>query len=150
MRNAAQSRDADAFSDRVDYPRVRESLKGQLAALMAESLGKSDGGLPALGTMLGMALVQPMVDALVRPETVMRAMQTGEFGLLPEGRQGSSTDASAQKKLEWTLERKGMNRIVVQAREAGQTGPGKDFGLVLDRQGFADWKLTEIRLPRIK
>ena len=28
MRDAAQANDADAFNDKVDYPKVRESLKG--------------------------------------------------------------------------------------------------------------------------
>jgi hypothetical protein len=147
MRDAAQSKDADAFNERVDYPRVRESLKGQISALMAESMGQADSGVSVLGTMLGMAVVNPLVDALVRPETVMRSMQNGEFKPLqqPGRADGVAPDANGRK-VEWLLERKSMNRLIAYAHEEGQSAPSKEFGLVFERQGFVDWKLTEIRL----
>jgi hypothetical protein len=65
MRSAAQTADADAFNDKVDYPKVRESLKGQMTAMMAEKLGPTDNGFAAFGAMLGMALVNKVVDAMV-------------------------------------------------------------------------------------
>jgi hypothetical protein len=41
MKAAAQARDADDFNQYVDYPKLRESLKGQFSAMMAESLGSA-------------------------------------------------------------------------------------------------------------
>ncbi|UUZ77388.1 DUF2939 domain-containing protein [Polaromonas sp. P1(28)-13] len=63
-------KDADAFNERVDYPKLRESIKGQLSALLGEQMAKTqDAGNPfaALGSMLGMAMVDRFVDAMVRP-----------------------------------------------------------------------------------
>jgi len=81
MRSAAKQHDADAFNDHVDYARLRESLKGQFSAMLAQKMvdsTSSGSGLDrlggALGSMLGMTLVDRFVDALVRPEMVMQAM----------------------------------------------------------------------------
>ena len=43
MQAAAQQKDADKFNQHVDYPKLRESFKGQMSAIMAEQLGKSGG-----------------------------------------------------------------------------------------------------------
>lgn len=151
MRDAAQAKDADAFNDQVDYPKVRENLKAQLSAKMVDSLGttgNADNGFAALGAMLGMAMINPMVDAFVSPEMVMRSMQQGDFKPVPPLGQDNPTGETEPKKVEWTLERKGTNKVIARTQEPGQPEPNQDFGLVLERYGFADWKLTEIRLNR--
>ena len=94
MQFAAKANDADAFNSHVDYPRLRESVKGQFSALMAEQIGKStDSKNPfaALGTMLGLAMVDKFVDAMVRPEVVMRGMQSGQFSLKPSASETGTT-----------------------------------------------------------
>jgi hypothetical protein len=60
LQTAAKEKDADAFNERVDYPKLRESLKGQFSAMLAEQLGASPNSGnemakagAALGTMLG-------------------------------------------------------------------------------------------------
>jgi hypothetical protein len=150
MREAAQRKDADAFNERVDYPRLRESMKGQMSAVMAESAAaSSNNGFAAFGAMLGMALVNQMVEALVRPESVMRAMQSGDM------EQGSAsthpgTQSEANKKpVEWSLERKNVDKIIAYRQVSGKE-VDKDVGLVFERNGFADWKLTEIRLGKLR
>jgi hypothetical protein len=83
MQSAAKANDAETFNTHVDYPRLRESLKGQFSLLMGEQMAKStDSSDPfaAFGTMLGLAMADKLVDAMVRPETVMRGMQSGRFG----------------------------------------------------------------------
>lgn len=150
MRDAAQANDADAFNDKVDYPKVRESLKGQMSAMMAEKVGQQDNGFAAFGAMLGMALVNQMVDALVRPEMVMRSMQEGELKPVPATSKDASLGGPAEKKVEWTLDRKSTNKVIAYAQETGQAEANKDFGLVFERSGFADWKLTEIRMGKLK
>lgn len=153
MRDAAEAKDADAFNDKVDYPKVRENLKGQMSAMMAEkmgSTGSADNGFAALGAMLGMAMVNQMVDAFIRPEMVMRSMQSGEFKPIPNLGKDKPSVEPESKKVKWTLERKGTNKVIARAQEPGQPAPNQDFGLVLERYGFADWKLTEIRLSTVK
>jgi len=166
MQTAAQERDADAFNERVDYPKLRESFKGQFSALMAEQLGQtaaSDSPIAALGAMLGMALADRMIDALVRPETMMRAMQNGQLSpgekqpsnVPPSAAdavaQGAPNDATSPKKDKprWAYERKSTNRLVAYAidPEKPELDNSQRLGVVFQRNGFADWKLTEVRLP---
>jgi hypothetical protein len=158
MRSAAIEADADSFNDHVDYPRLRESLKGQLSARITGDLASHPGsGNPieqagsALGSMLGLALVDRMVDAVVRPEMVMRAMEQGRFQLQNDRRQApddkdAGPEAPAQRKASWHVERKGVDKVFIHVDgddASARSGPA----FVMRRDGFANWKLTEIRLP---
>lgn len=147
MQSAAQKQDADAFNERVDYPKLRESFKGQMSALMAEKVGDTSGA-GALGAMLGLAMVNQFVDALVRPEVVMRAMQSGRFQSGSGANKGTAESGAPSKKVDWRIKRKGVDRVIAYASEPGQPADAQATGLVFERQGFSDWKLTEIRLPR--
>jgi len=149
--DAAQARDAEAFNARVDYPRVRESFKGQMGALVTGNLKPGEEGAVALGAMLGLALVNQMVDAFVRPEVVMRAMQEGQIepdtgGDANPPRQGEAR----QDKTQWTFKRHGPNKVIAYGRQAVQPEDEALPGFVFERSGFADWKLTEIRLPQMR
>jgi hypothetical protein len=158
LQSAAQSRDAEAFNAQVDYPRLRENIKGQLSALMAEKMGKtaeSDNPFAALGSMIGMAVANPLVDAMVQPETVMQAMRSGEFGLLkspqtraPAPAPADGSPAPQSSKPKWTYERQSVNQLIVYAIDPKkpEASSRERTGLVFERSGFADWKLTNIRL----
>lgn len=154
MQAAAQSKDADAFNKRVDYPKLRESFKGQFAAHVAGRLGSptsSGSGFESLGAMLGMALVNQMIDAFVRPETIMRAMQDGKFSQ-PSKSDNSAPNTSGgdtEKKQEWSFERKDLDTLVayVQDPDKPNASNAEQLGLVFLRNGFTDWKLSEVRLP---
>lgn len=168
LQSAAQKQDADAFNERVDYPKLRESLKGQFAALLGERLVKpEDAGnsFAALGTMLGLAMVNQFVDAMVRPEAVMRAMQEGKLASKPtqpspppvstpptDKPTDSPKTESQEKKPKWAYERKGVNKLIAYALDpkTSETPNQEKLGLVFERSGFADWKLTEFRLPAPK
>lgn len=91
MLEAAQQRDAARFNRQVDYPRVRESLKEQFGARVGEAMGAGRGdeagrALGALGSLLATALADRFIDALVRPEVVMRAMAEARLQV-PPGRE---------------------------------------------------------------
>ncbi len=164
LQTAAQQKDADAFNDRVDYPKLRESFKGQFSAMMSDKLSEtqsSGNGFAALGAMMGMAMADRMIDAMVRPETMMRAMQSGSLSPKDKGPvEGSaSSDAgagppsdagsSSKTKPKWAYDRKGADKLVAYAvdPEKPDVNNTERFGVVFQRSGFADWKLTEIRLP---
>ncbi|HET9645710.1 MAG TPA: DUF2939 domain-containing protein [Burkholderiaceae bacterium] len=154
MREAARSGDADSFNDHVDYPRLRESMKAQLSTALTRKLGSdrqqnnefAKAGA-ALGAMLGLPLVDKMVDAFVRPETVMQAMQQGKMmpKRQPEGAP-SSPAARHEEKMQWQSERKGVDKYIAYALRPGRPEDER-IAIVLERNGFAHWKLTEIRLP---
>jgi hypothetical protein len=155
MREAAKAGDADAFNDHVDYPKLRESMKGQLSAMVTKKLATEPQSHnefakagAALGAMLGLTLVDKLVDAFVRPETVMQAMQQGKMmpKRQPDAPASSPTPTTSDEKVTWQSERKGVDKYIAYVMKPGQPEDQR-IGLVMERSGFANWKLTEIRLP---
>ena len=145
MQTAAKEKDADKFNEHVDYPKLRESFKGQMSAMMAEQLGKSGStGVEAWGAMLGAAMANQFVDTLVRPEVVMKAMQSGEFS--PKAT-GENSPSSENKRPSWTFEHKGTDKLIAYATDPDSSDKSNALGVVFERYGFADWKLTEVRFP---
>lgn len=152
MRTAIQARDAHAFNAHVDYPSVRETLKSELAGRAAAKMderGSPASGAEALGRALGLALIAPMVDALVRPEVMMRAIDEGAIdirGRPGHERSGDAPDVRTDRVgRRWTVEREGLDRVIVSRRDQDQDGSSA-VAAVLERRGFADWRLTRIRL----
>lgn len=168
LQAAARNGDAEEFNRHVDYPKVRASLKDQFSALVAQKLGASqDPGNPlaALGSMIGLGLVNQLVDVMVRPETVMAAMSHGRLaqpaparspvpapapGLAaPESAPSQAEGAQEDSKPRWIIDRQGANRMTAFAVDPAKPGApdSERLGLVFERSGFVDWKLTEIRMP---
>jgi hypothetical protein len=163
LQAAAQRGDAEDFNAHIDYPRLRESLKAQLTGLLVRKLGApKDGGNPlaALGDVIGSSLVNPLVDTMVRPETVMAALQNGRLGRgasepvppAPPAPGSAPADNAApepDKAPRWIIERQGASRITAYAVDPARpdTPNSERLGLVFERSGFAAWKLTELRLP---
>lgn len=143
LRDAAVAADAPRFNEHVDFPRVRESLKRQFSARMHRD--PADAG-NNLGSLLAGVLIDKLIDTAVRPETIMFAMREGKFNIerdeSPEGRK----DTGEGHKTVWRTERQGADTILFHGEREGSDR--KDtMALVMQRQGFADWKLTDIRLP---
>jgi hypothetical protein len=167
LQTAAQEGDAEAFNAHVDYPKVRESLKGQFSAIVAQKLGTQDSSNPlaALGSMIGLGLVNQLVDAMVRPETVMAALKNGHLAKpapapAPAPQAGGEAPSAAgaapapvgtppEKKARWTIDRQGANKMTAYAVDPAKPDePNSErLGLVFERSGFVDWKLTELRMP---
>lgn len=147
MQTAAQQQDADTFNQYVDYSRVRDSLKEQMSALLGEQLGaERQSGPDSLGVLLGRAVINPLVDALVRPEVVMRAMNSGEFKPAVQS-SGSGSSPAKMDEIQWQIERQTLNRVKAYAMEPGSTERSTALGMVFERDGFFRWKLIELRLP---
>lgn len=148
LREAAEARNADAFNEKVDYAKLRESLKGQMAAMVADQIGTSTSSgnqFEARGSAIALALINPLIDAMVRPELVMKAMSNGELSMKP-GRATAGQPAKAKQEPKWNVERVSLNKVIAYAQDAKDPGAAK-FGVVFERTGFADWKLTELRMP---
>jgi hypothetical protein len=161
IRQAARAGDADAFNARVDYPKLRENFKAQLSSTLTRKLAPGTGSSDiakagsAFGATLAMALVRTAVDALVRPETVMRAMQQGQ--LLPKKGESNAPAPSSESKpavpnaddkVSWTSERQGVDKYVAYAKQNGDADD-KRIAVVLERSGFVTGRLTEIRVPAL-
>ena len=149
MVSAAKSKDADKFNGYVDYPSLRESFKGQFSTKLADVMeSKSSNAYSALGAMLGVTMINQMVDALVRPELVMKMMEEGKAQQPIKSANGKQTaDESSSKEPKWDIERKGTDLVLATPVQQGSNHSQPVF--VFRRIGYADWKLTEVRIPAL-
>ena len=95
--------------------------------------------------MLGMNLVDRMVDAMVRPEFVMKGMQEGRF-TWGRGGDAGATAAESSPTSSWSSERKGVDKAIFHLHDK-EDQSRKTVAIVFERSGFATWKMTEVRLP---
>ena len=172
LSRAAEARDSDRLAAYIDFPTLRETTKSQMKAQMAAQAQQGGGqdGFGALGAMIGMAMIDPMVDGLLTPETMRMAFEKvpdvggsgGEAGgsganaggsvAGAGGGQAGGASASApaaggnQGPLgidpdEMKLVHKGPNEFRLRKKDArGEAGD-----LISRRHGLG-WKLEEVRL----
>ncbi|CAB3667182.1 DUF2939 domain-containing protein [Paraburkholderia rhynchosiae] len=91
LKRAADARDAQTVNQYVDFPALRESLKQQVAGLLTRRLGSHGNGNPlaAIGAMIGVALIGPLVDAYATPDGVAALLN----GMPPRGEPGEQPPA---------------------------------------------------------
>ena len=143
MKSAAESRDAAKLSGYVNFPELKESLKATFNAKLASEVTKEKDGNPfaALGAAMAAAFVNPMIDALVTPESLAMMMEGDKPQPGKGGSQSSQSDSSADTSMSY----ESFDRFVVTVKKKGETG--EPVGLVFNRDGMFSWKLSAIRLP---
>lgn len=135
MRSAALAKDADTVNSYIDYPKLRENFKGQVHALLAKNLPQGDNAENAgatIGHSLGILLADRMIEALISPETFSSFITNEKMN-------------AEKDRLKFDWHYKGLNQVIV-VIETGQTG-GQRPKLLFEREGFFNWKLTQIILP---
>ncbi len=135
MRDAAVAKDSKTLSGYVDFDALRENVKAQAKAKLDVQAKKEAGGLGALGSLLGSAMIEPMVSAVVSP-TGIAAIMTGETkisGIKP------TAEKDAADNIE--IERSGFSTFRVYKKGAPRGG-----GMVFTRSGL-NWRLTGMDLP---
>ncbi|WP_244142637.1 DUF2939 domain-containing protein [Paraburkholderia phenoliruptrix] len=91
LKRAADARDAQTVNQYVDFPALRESLKQQVTGLLTRRLDAHGNGNPlaAIGAMIGVALIGPLVDAYATPDGVAALLN----GMPPRGEPGERPPA---------------------------------------------------------
>jgi Protein of unknown function (DUF2939) len=170
LKRAADARDAQTVSDYVDYPELRESLKEQIGGLLTRRLEARANGNPlaALGAMIGVALIGPLVDAYATPDGVaallngmpprgdptQRPPAPPNTGANPAAGPADSTPAPAApapgtttttppQPPQTTAGYRGINEFAV----TYQHGVGDArYSAILRREGLFSWKLAAVDL----
>ncbi|CAE6756292.1 hypothetical protein R70006_03283 [Paraburkholderia domus] len=91
LKRAADARDAQTVNEYVDFPALRESLKQQVTGLLTRRIDAHGNGNPfaAIGAMIGVALIGPLVDAYATPDGVAALLN----GMPPRGDPGERPPA---------------------------------------------------------
>ncbi|MGA1372860.1 MAG: DUF2939 domain-containing protein [Pseudomonadales bacterium] len=143
MRTAAEEGNGAKLSGYVDFPALKESLKASFNAKLASQVAKEADSNPfsALGAAMAAALVNPMIDALVTPESLAMMMngEKPEPGAAP-------ADSSASRELDADIDMayEGFDTFVVTVTK--RDGGDEPVGLVLRRDSLFSWKLAAVRL----
>lgn len=143
LREAAISGDADRLDAAVDFPAVRESLKAQTSAALSQKL-RDDPQVQAnpyagFATLLIPAVVDRTVDALVTPKGLAALLRGARP--LRHRRAPGAEEPEVRRDFAW----EGADRFRVTLFDTRRGGPRSSF--VLERRGFASWKLVAVDLP---
>ena len=141
MRAAAAAHDEPALSAHVDYPALREDLKGELMKQVTAD-GRGTEGLGSIGAAIATAIAGPIIDAAVTPKGVEAMFRAEEAKDKAASSSALSTTLprapDARDKSE--IMRDGFDQFRVKGRDPGSAT------LVFHRDGLA-WKLAGIDLP---
>jgi len=152
IRDAGLEKDTERLAELVDFPSVREHLKEQLNAAMAQSLAQSRSSETdnspfaqagrALGMMLAKSMVDTLVDAMASPSGIA-AMTRGTKPSV----QGASTPRSGLETSVVTKSRyDSMSRFTI--RFLDSKSGSTQVALHLRRYGFL-WRLTSVDMPTL-
>ncbi|MEO5773255.1 MAG: DUF2939 domain-containing protein [Sphingomicrobium sp.] len=142
MADAARARDAEKLSGYIDFPTLRDSTKAQLKAGMTAKLASGGShGFEALGMMIGMTMVDGMIDGMLTPEGIgamFAAQKRPAAGSPSAAKKPFGVDAHNRE-----IVHDGLNRF--RLHEKGKSGSGGD--LIFERHGLS-WKLARIEVPK--
>ena len=137
MREAARTHDVRALAAWVDVPAVRDSLK---LGLRVKLVGGDVSPAKVMGAEVASALLGPMVDALITPESLGRVLQ----GQPPAQAALPVETAPAPAQLETRMGYESPGRFVFFIKLRGSYDD--PVALVLRRDGLWRWKLAALRL----
>jgi hypothetical protein len=142
LQKAAREGDEQAMAELVDFPALRESVKGNVRSAVAGSVGRERNPIGVLGGILAGAVAGPVVDAVVTPHGIA-ALTEGER---PGQRRRGDGDARLRvKDVKVKRGYEGFDLFVVHfvSKDDGR----ERMALLLRRQGITRWRLSGIRVP---
>jgi len=143
MTKAAENRDTTALANYVNFPALKESVKANVTAKFTAEIAKRSDSDPAaaLGAAFASALINPMVEALITPDSLTTMIRNG----VPPTGDATGEAAAPGSRTEATKGYEGFNRFVVKVRQQNTTREPVVF--VFHREGLVSWKLSAMRLP---
>lgn len=143
MKSAAEAKDAAKLAGYVNFPALKESLKASFNAKVASDVAKEKDGNPftVLGAAMAAAFINPMIDALVSPESLAMMMKGDKPQPAEKAEQTKPSDSDADTSMSY----ESFDRFVVTVKKRGSTD--EPLGLVFNRDGMFSWKLSALRLP---
>lgn len=145
MQAAVENKDAQALSEHIDFPALKENLKASISAkLMSEAENApEDNPFAGAGAVFAIALVGPLIDALITPESVAMMMQGEKPSMDPSGEAAQIEHNTTPPEISTGY--KDLNTFAVHVTDADN--PESKMTMNFKRHGFFSWKLTSIDMP---
>jgi len=149
IRSAAADGQGDRVAAYVDFPALRESLKGQLSIALNKRMDSraKDSPSASIGQAFAVQMINGMVDVMVSPESVAAMIRSGKAPrALPEPKTDHVTASNAERR-EPRVRRgyEGLNTFQVVLVDPDTSED--TLTAVLSRDGLFGWKLTAITVP---
>lgn len=143
IKNAAEQGDADKLSGYIDFPSVKQSMKDQVKTAMVKELAssKEQDGFEALGTMLGAAMIDPLIDGLVTPDGVALMLQGQKLDFDLNNDTPEDKPKSKNEDIDYKAGYLSFNRFKVQV--IGADDPNESIDVIMHRD-WLSWKVTSI------
>lgn len=141
---AIERKDADAVSEYVDFPALRENIKGHMLVKVQEQMQSPEmknNPFAGFGKVMAMGLVNQLTESLVSPAGVML--------MLEKGKPGKPADVAAagvgihiqgdKPRKDFAVDYQGWSKVFVHPKNQ----PG---GFVFKREGLMGWKLVAVKM----
>lgn len=160
LRSAAVAGDVDKLQRLVNFPAVRESLKGQLNAMVVQAMQADpdmrDNPFAGFAAVLAPAIVNQAVDGYVTAEglgAMMRAQKpavaNNAGGERASGEPSTAASPSSSgSSLGPKFEHRYRDFDTYEIRSVNVTNRAEHFSFILHRQGLFGWRLARIELPK--
>lgn len=166
LRDAAQARDAQTINHYVDYPALRASLKQQITQMLSRRVDteKLQHPLAALGALVGIAFVSPLVDAYATPDGVAALLEgmppRGQPGEVPPSASGEQpgqpqptrplqeapASAAAQPAAPGAKGSAGYRDINTFAVSYARGAATEPYSVIFHRRGWFSWQIDAVEL----
>ena len=157
LKQAFEEKDTRQIEKIVDFPELRQDFKETAKATIMKRAAKELEGNPfaALGMMMANAIIDPLIDQVVSPAGLEVLFTTGEVSLETSNISGEtkSESDSRSSKEEFELDPDlRMNMYYTEVNEFKIEISNKDvvepIAFYMERDGFADWKVTGMEIPQ--
>jgi len=141
---AIERKDADAVSEYVDFPALRESIKGQMLIKVQEQMQSPEmknNPFAGFGQVMAMGLVNQLTESLVSPAGVMLMLEKGKPGKPADvAAAGVGIDTQGDKpRKDFAVDYQGWSKVFVHPKNQ----PG---GFIFKRDGLMGWKLVAVKM----
>ena len=158
LKQAFEKKDTRQIEKIVDFPELREDFKEVAKATVMKNAAKELEGNPfaALGMMMANALIDPLIDSVISPAGLQALLSTGEMSVQPsdvlnEKNSWSSKESTTEEfkpspDLSVKMNYTDLNEFKIEL--SNKKVIAEPIFLFMEREGFADWKVTGIDIPQ--
>ena len=151
LRDDAMAGKADNMQDYVDFPAVRDSLKGQIQSVMMKNLQSEemkDNPFSGLAMMMAGSMIDSLVNTMASPNGFVNIVQgkdvrdkaTTQAAATPA--QDLASAPAPTKAFNGAINYDGFNRVIVKAKDAKDGDPY----IVMKRDGLFSWKVVDLQV----
>lgn len=153
IKEAAQSENIEKLSSYIDYPSVRQSMKDRMIAHMHKEMAaekNSNDGFTELRAIFASAIVDKLVNVLVKPESMALLLQGKNLKkLYPNQDQSLAKDytANTTTNIDYSIKYHSLNHVSVNIHDKDNPKK-KDSIIKMERDGLS-WKVKAFELPMV-